>query len=372
MGVNMTEFELELLTKCYEEVSAQKQRLLKSYIASRSNPWDTQYYREVLQGSFPDKDVYGLSIRDFITNIEAGESEYFSSITIENFTSTNRAKVEEYFKSETPIELVDMRELLDVKLVATTHDVCLEDVNFNKFRVSTSLRQYLRRDLETGISSIHPIVPLKPIDGNYPHPHIRNTTVCYGEGLDVLNKYVRSANFVSAMVTLGGILYTYNGGSPYKRLDAYRSSMGRLRVKCTDCGSEDIQTPATPYCNSCRRYTCRDCTLRKCPNCTRNVCYSCMLKDPLNDVLFCGICKYTDWTYGSIVCLGTEYSISFSNRENMHTFNNMDNRLKNRNALRKKVKSIPGYLDTLQQRRFIGMKPLYVPLYTEYDALSQV
>ena len=188
------------------------------------------------------------------------------------------------------------------QLSVITDPIVLEDFYLGPFTIRLSWAQ---------IGDLHPydVIAREP---NPPrccedttHPHVRDTTLCEGEGQVPIRKALQAGRLLDFFEIVNRILNTYNAGSAYVSLSEWDG------VSCVGCGelvdgddAFDCYRCGTPLCSgcatecaACESSHCNEC-LVSCHNCRTSVCADCTGRCPGCSLMFCkeclkerGLCK---------------------------------------------------------------------------------
>jgi len=150
-------------------------------------------------------------------------------------------------------------------LSVTTDDIRLDGVDLGSFRI------VLHGDRLTR-SQPYEVLALAPVpadsDSSVTHPHVRNESLCEGDGRAAIRSALEQGRFYDVFVLIRQILETYNSGSAYVPLSEWA---GR---ECHDCGRR-TPTEDAAACGRCGDELCLDCSCC-CSACGESRCSACV------------------------------------------------------------------------------------------------
>jgi hypothetical protein len=191
-------------------------------------------------------------------------------------------------------------DLASRKLSVTTEPIVLEGFELGPFNMNLSwarIGQFHSYD----VVALEPNPPRSSEDT--PHPHVRDKTLCEGDGQVPIRKTLRAGRLHDFFQIVNRILNTYNGGSAYVPLaewdgqacdecgevvdsdhstECYRCGAPLCRACSTECAlcNESHCNECTLYCHNCRTVVCTDCTAR-CAGCSLIFCNECLKESGL-------------------------------------------------------------------------------------------
>lgn len=185
----------------------------------------------------------------------------------------------------------------DDELMVTMGPYELEGIQFGLFDVSIcieSLGHFYNRDFR--LTAQTPNLASEG-DGDIPHPHVRGTVMCMGDGEEPITNAMRQVRLYDAFSIINSILQTYNPESPYAKLEVWNGA------SCYDCGEYYNPEESGVGCQRCNRsgcnycivsccdtYRCNDCATNKCNRCGEYQCDQCVELCQTCETVYCGFC----------------------------------------------------------------------------------
>jgi hypothetical protein len=158
---------------------------------------------------------------------------------------------------------------VDLKLgsvTVRTEPVVLEDVDLGPFNIRFEWKRLYH-------SPPYWVVAVDPhpaaSDSELVHPHVRNETLCEGEGKAPIKSALEQGRLCDLFLTVMQVLNTYNAGSPYVSLAHWEGSL------CADCGTV-VDDENECFCVVCHDTNCWDCSSR-CEGCEESCCQGCIV-----------------------------------------------------------------------------------------------
>lgn len=114
-------------------------------------------------------------------------------------------------------------------LIIRTHPISLYDprydvnVEFGQFEISLNLNQ-----LSRGVPkpySVSALTPNDQVDPNIPHPHVRSSRLCEGNGERPLRRALTNCDILGFALIINQTLCTYNEVSPYRPLAVWSARL---------------------------------------------------------------------------------------------------------------------------------------------------
>lgn len=138
-------------------------------------------------------------------------------------------------------KLIEFTNVNDVILKHTSSALGKYRLNMGKYRIVVDLNS-LRVTVRPHIGNIH------CNSANHIHPHVRDGSICWGNGANAVSRAVGQGNLLGILEILHELLNTYNSKGPYVALDSYHehaNSYARkdyipakyiTRYNCNHCG----------------------------------------------------------------------------------------------------------------------------------------
>lgn len=177
----------------------------------------------------------------------------------------------------------------------TTQPIVLRDVHLGPFRIELAYRLIGSTDCYRVIAT----QPKKPCgDSHATHPHVRNDSLCEGDGKAAINAALRDGRLYDFFLLVSQVLTQYNAGNSYADLSSWTG------VECRDCGETidtddayccglcgcDVCRSCVWICLGCREEMCSDCT-SACARCHRTHCAGCLTKCSVCQASICIQCR---------------------------------------------------------------------------------
>ncbi len=119
-------------------------------------------------------------------------------------------------------------------------------------------------------------------DSELVHPHVRNTTLCEGDGKVPIRRSLDQCRLCDFFLTVSQVLNTYNAGSPYVSLAHWDGNL------CADCGTV-MDEEDECFCPVCHNNVCWDCGSH-CDGCEERCCQHCIATCDDCDEPHCSFC----------------------------------------------------------------------------------
>lgn len=137
------------------------------------------------------------------------------------------------------------------------------------------------------------VIAVNPIKGSmgYYHPHIKDESLCEGDGKDIMRDALRHGRLEDYFRIAESIVRTYNEDSPYEPLQDWYNPDRENQICCDRC-DDWICIDEMYCCDECNVNFCYECgTINECKQCDQCCCEKCLSACIDCGQSICGSCR---------------------------------------------------------------------------------